>query len=255
MDLQLNGKKAIVTGGSRGIGYAVLNNLVDEGVAVATCARGESALNAAIATLQDKGGIAYGGAVDVSDAEAYSHWFDQTVNQLGGLDILVSNVTSLIDSQGLERWQDMFENDLLQHIRTTELALKYLPKNKQSSIVYVASIASIMTANMPSEVEYGSMKAALTSYASQLANRLGKDNIRVNLVSPGPIQHPGGFWEMIEQKNPELHKRACAFSAFNRLGKASEVANAITFLSSPAASYISGANLRVDGAGIKTVNF
>lgn len=255
MELDLAGKKVIVTGGSRGIGQAIVQNMVNEGATVATCARGERALTASIDKWQQQGATVYGGAVDVSDKTAFTQWFESSVEKMDGLDVFVSNVTSLIDTQGVQRWQDMFENDLLQHIRTTELALRHLPKGGQSSIVYIASIASVMSANMPSEVEYGTMKAALISYASQLANRLGKDAIRVNVVSPGPIQHPNGFWEMVEKKNPELHKKACAVSVFNRLGKAYEVANAVTFLASQAASFITGANLRIDGGAIKTVNF
>lgn len=255
MDLNLAGKKAIVTGGSRGIGKAILESLTKEGASVATCARGSAALQQTLEELKSNGATVYGDAVDVSDVTAFSEWFNQSTEKLGGLDIFVSNVSSLIDSTDLQRWKDMFENDLLQHIRATEMALPELLKGKDASIVYVASIASIMTANMPSEVEYGAMKAALISYASQLANQLGKDKIRVNLVSPGPIQHKNGFWEMVEQKNPELHKRAAEFSVFNRLGKAEEVANAVTFLASPAASFITGANLRIDGGAIKSVNF
>ena len=144
---------------------------------------------------------------------------------------------------------------MLQHIRLTELALPYLKKGEQPAIVYVASIASVMTANMPTEVEYGTMKAALVSYATQLANQMGQHNVRVNLVSPGPIHHQEGFWEMVKQKQPDLYAKACAVSVFNRMGTTTEVANAVTFLSSPAASNITAANLRVDGGAIKTVNF
>jgi len=255
VDLNLKGRKAIVTGGSRGIGQATLKNLINEGASIATCARGDKALQETLSQFRAQGATAFGRAVDVSNKSAFTSWFNEAVEQLGGLDILVSNVTSYVDTQNLERWADMFENDLLQHIRTTELALPHLERGNNSNIVYIASIASVMTNNMKTEVEYGTMKAALVSYACQLANRLGKKNIRVNVVSPGPIQHPNGFWEMIERKDPKLHKAAASLSVFNRLGKASEVANAVTFLTSPAASLITGANLRVDGGTIKTVNF
>jgi 3-oxoacyl-[acyl-carrier protein] reductase len=112
-----------------------------------------------------------------------------------------------------------------------------------------------MNSNMPTETEYGALKAALISYSAQMATRLGPDNIRVNSVSPGPIYHENGFWQMVEQKQPELFKRVESLSVFNRIGTAQEVANAVVFLASPAASNITGTNLRVDGATIKTVNF
>lgn len=255
MNLHLNGKRAIVTGGSRGIGKAVIDNFVDEGMQIATCARGVKSLEKSLQAWNITTPCVIGQPVDVTNELAYADWFAHSVEQLGGLDILVSNVTTRVESEGIERWKETFEVDLLQHIRATELALPYLKKGNQPAIVYVASIASVMTANMPTEVEYGTMKAALVSYATQLANQLGQYNIRVNLVSPGPIHHKEGFWEMVRQKQPDLYQRANAVSVFNRLGTTPEVANAITFLSSPAASNITAVNLRVDGGAIKTVNF
>lgn len=255
MNLQLDGKRAIVTGGSRGIGKAVIDNFVQEGMQVATCARGAASLNASLDQWNAEGTRVIGQSLDVTDEQAYAAWFNDSVAAMGGLDVLVSNVTTRIESQGIERWKETFEVDLLQHIRATEMALPYLKQSHQPSIVFVASIASVMTANMPSEVEYGTMKAALVSYATQLANQLGQYNIRVNLVSPGPIHHKEGFWEVVRQKQPDLYKRAEAVSVFNRLGSTEEVANSITFLSSPVASNITAVNLRVDGGAIKTVNF
>ncbi|GAB5379612.1 MAG: SDR family NAD(P)-dependent oxidoreductase [Aliiglaciecola sp.] len=255
MNLHLKGKRAIVTGGSRGIGKSVIDNFVDEGMSVATCARGEASLTSSLEQWKSKGGNVIGQPVDVADQSAYSKWFEESVEQLGGLDVLVSNVTTRVESEGIERWKETFEIDLLQHIQTTEMALPHLLKGESPSIVYVASIASIMTANMPSEVAYGTMKAALVSYATQLANQLGQHNIRVNLVSPGPIHHKQGFWEVVKNKQPDLYQRVESMSVFNRLGTTEEVANAITFLSSPAASNITAVNLRVDGGTIKTVNF
>ena len=255
MNLGLNGKRAIVTGGSRGIGKATIDNFVNEQMTIATCARGESSLANSAKFWQQQGTTVHTQAVDVTNEQAFTDWFNSAVDKMGGLDVLVSNVTTRVESQGIARWKETFEVDLLQHIRATELALPHLKKGDQSSVVYVASIASVMTANMPSEVEYGTMKAALVSYATQLANQLGQYNIRVNLVSPGPIHHKEGFWEMIKIKQPDLYQRASAVSVFNRMGTTEEVANAITFLASPAASNITAANLRVDGGAIKTVNF
>ncbi|GAC12584.1 SDR family NAD(P)-dependent oxidoreductase [Paraglaciecola chathamensis] len=255
MDLGFADKRVIVTGGSRGIGHATVQTLINEGAAVATCARGAEALEAALAQWQKQGGTAYGASVDVSDSQAFARWFELAVEQLGGLDVFVSNVTSKNEYSGEARWEQAFEADLMQHIRATEMALPHLRKGKDASIVYIASIASIMSANMPTETEYGAMKAALISYASQLAHKLGKENIRVNLLSPGPIYHKNGFWQGVEKHQPDLYKRAQALSVFNRLGTAQEVANATAFLASPVASNITGINLRVDGGTIKTVNF
>lgn len=255
MDLGLKNKRAIVTGGSRGIGYAIANTLIDEGAEIATCARGEEALNDALKGWNDRGGKAYGQAVDVSDQEKFKSWFHASAEQMGGLDILISNVTTINTSQGEARWQHAFEMDLMQHIRTAEMAMPYLKQGNSPSIVFIASIASIMNSNMPTETEYGAMKASLISYAAQLATKVGSDNIRVNLISPGPVYHEGGFWQQVEQKNPELYKRAQAISVFNRLGKAQEIADTAVYLASERASNITAANIRVDGGAIKTVNF
>ncbi|MCG8413868.1 MAG: SDR family oxidoreductase [Pseudomonadales bacterium] len=254
MDLGLTGKKAIVTGGSRGIGLAIVQTLLDEGATVATCARGKEALDARLDAWRSDGKTVYGEALDVTNAEAFESWLDSSVESMGGCDIFVSNVFSMLKSQGIERWQEAFEINLLQHIRATEKIVPYLPKGGDSAIVFIASIASVMNSN-PTETEYGATKAALISYASQLATKLGPDNIRVNCVSPGPIYHEGGFWQMVEKQQPELFKRAQSVSVFNRLGTAQEVANSVVFLASPAASNITAANLRIDGAIIKTVNF
>lgn len=255
MDLGLAGKRAIVTGGSRGIGQAIVQTLLDEGASVATCARGAEALDANLAAWREAGSTVFGSAVDVTDDAAFTDWFSQAVEQLGGLDIFISNVSLRVQSQGLERWRDNFDVDLLQHVRGTELALPHLNGSQEGSVVYIASIAAMMTANMPTEVEYGAMKAALISYGTQLANRVGREGIRVNIVSPGPIHHENGFWEMVQQRDPKLYKMAESVSVFKRLGTPQEVANAAVFLASPAASNITAANLRVDGGALKTVNY
>lgn len=255
MKLDMQGKRAIVTGGSRGIGKAVIENLVAEGVAVATCARGEDALQKQLSSWAEQGATVHGRALDVTDESAYTAWLNDSIEQLGGLDILVSNVTTRIESQGLDRWREAFEVDLMQHIRAFHQALPHLKQGSNPAVLFVASIASVMNANMPTEVEYGTMKAALVSFATQMANQYGPDNIRVNLVSPGPIHHEDGFWEMVQKHQPELYKRAAAISVFDRMGTPQEVANAITFLCSPAASNITAVNMRIDGGAIKTVNF
>lgn len=255
MKLGLEGQRAIVTGGSRGIGKAVIDNFVEEKMKVATCARGAQALSDVVTEWEKSGNTVFNKAIDVSNEVAYKNWFEASVEHLGGLDVFVSNVSCFTDGEGIQKWKDRFEVDLLQHIRATELALPYLKKGNNPSIVYVSSIASIMNSNMPTEVEYGTMKAALISYAAQLATQVGQYGIRVNVVSPGPIIHANGYWESVKKDNPENYKRVESLSVFNRLGTSEEVANAITFLSSSAASNITATNLRVDGGTIKTVNF
>jgi NAD(P)-dependent dehydrogenase (short-subunit alcohol dehydrogenase family) len=130
-----------------------------------------------------------------------------------------------------------------------------LKAGDSSSVVFVSSIASVLTQLPPNEIAYGAMKAALTSFAGQMATVHGPAGVRVNLVSPGPVFFEGGVWEMIQNKQPELFARASKLAALGRMGTPEEVANAVAFLASPAASYITGANLRIDGGVIRTANF
>ncbi len=255
MDLGLKGKRAIVTGGSKGIGKAILNKLVAEGASVATCSRGAAALNDALGEWRSQGAQAYGEAIDVTDAEAYENWLKRSAEQLGGVDIFISNVSTRIQSQGEQRWLDTFEVDFMQHVRATELAIPYLKQGNSPALVFISTIASVMANIVPMEREYGAMKAALNAYASQLAHRLAEDGIRSNYVTPGPINFEGGFWSNVQKADPTLFERASQISALQRHGTPEEVANAVVFLASPAASYITGANLRVDGGALKNTHY
>ena len=255
MDLNLKGKRAIVTGGSRGIGKTILETLAKEGAAVATCARGKERLDATLAELAEYGIPVYGEAVDVTDGEAFSAWFKRSAEFLGGVDIFVSNCSTRVKAQGEDRWRETFEYDLLQHIRATELAVPYLEEGNEPAIVMISSIAYSMASPPEDERAYAAMKAGLVSYGSQMSIVHGQKGIRVNVVSPGPIFSEGGTWDQIRQHMPDMYQRAQALATVKRLGTTQEVANAIVFLSSPAASFITGANLRVDGGMLKSVNY
>jgi NAD(P)-dependent dehydrogenase (short-subunit alcohol dehydrogenase family) len=197
----------------------------------------------------------YGEVLDVMDSAAMERWLADAEAKMGGIDILVSNVSTRISSEGVQRWSDAFEVDFLQHVKTAEKVLPALEKSTSGSLVFVATIASVMANIMPAEREYGAMKAALIAYAAQLAHRLAPSGVRSNIVSPGPIDFPGGFWDWVGQQQPELYKRAAQLPALGRHGRPEEVARAVVFLASPAASYITGANLRVEGGALKQTNF
>jgi 3-oxoacyl-[acyl-carrier protein] reductase len=255
MDLGLKGKRVIVTGGSRGIGKTILDKMVAEGASVATCSRGAEALELAVNGWQAQGAKAYGEAIDVSKAEDYENWFKRSVEFLGGVDIFISNVTTRITTQGDQRWLDTFEIDFMHHVRAAEMAIPQLRDSSAPAFVFISSIASVMSNIVEMEREYGVMKAALSAYASQLAHRLAGDGIRSNFITPGPIHFEGGFWDQVRQVNEDLFDRASKVSALQRHGTPEEVANAVLFLASPAASYITGANLRVDGGALKNVHY
>ena len=256
MDLQLAGRRALVTGASRGIGLAIAEQLAAEGCSLALCARTEGPLRATGDRLRETFGVPVAvTALDVRAGDAVRSWVQQSAAELGGLDIVVSNVSAQLSGEGEQLWRDTFDNDVLQHVRLVEAALPHLKQSDAASVVYVASIASTLAQLPPTEFVYGSMKAALVNHAGQLALRHGRDGIRINCVSPGPVLAPGGVWEQVQEHLPELFTRVEQGTALGRLADAAEVARAVAFLASPAASYCTGTNLRVDGGTLKTVNF
>ena len=255
MDLGLKGKRAIVTGASRGIGRAIAQALASEGASIATCARGQAALDDALAAFRSHGVVAFGEALDVRDTASFTAWIGRAAEALGGVDILVSNVTTRVDPASEHWWSESFEADLHQHVRAFDASLTHLRDGRQPAVVFIGSIAAVMTQLPPYEIAYGTMKAALTSYAGQMAAVHGPSGLRVNAVSPGPVYFEGGWWDMVKTKQPAAFERAAGLSALGRMATPVEVANAAVFLASPAAAYVTGVNLRVDGGLIRTVNF
>jgi 3-oxoacyl-[acyl-carrier protein] reductase len=255
MDLGLKGKRAVVTGGSKGIGRAICLALAADGASVATCARGQESLDVTLADIRAHGVTAYGAALDVRDEAAVRDWFAGAVDALGGVDIVISNVSTRIPQDSPHWWSETFEVDLMQHIRLMSLARPELEKSDTGSILFIASIASVYTALPPMEEAYGAMKAGLVNLVGQWAGRLAPKGIRVKAISPGPILFPGGFWDNVGKANPAMLERAAQLPAMGRLGTEIEVANAAVFLASPAASYVTGTNFRIDGGAIKAANF
>lgn len=253
MDLGLSGKKAIITGGTRGIGRHTAELLADEGAAVAICARNPDAVAEAVAALERRGATAFGDAIDVADRDALTGWVADAASALGGIDVVVANVSSLGMGEGEEPWHKMYEVDLLHTVRTVEAALPHLRASDAASVVVVSTVAATETG--PFEGPYGSLKAALIRYAAGQAAVLAAEGIRVNAVSPGTIYAEDGIWGMMERENPEFFAEALAWNPMGRMGTPDEVARAIAFLASPAASFVSGANFVVDGALTKGVQF
>jgi 3-oxoacyl-[acyl-carrier protein] reductase len=253
MDLGLAGKRAIVTGGSKGIGRAIADTFADEGCHVAICARGEGGVASAVEALRAKGVKAFGRALDVTDRDALLGWVEASASELGGIDIAVANVSALDMNRTEEAWRAEFEVDMLHTVRTVEAALPHVERSDAGSIVVISSVSGLeYDFTSPA---YGTFKAALVHYASRMASELAPKRIRVNTVSPGNTYFEGGIWQHIERNMPELFKDALAKNPWGRMATAQEVANAAVFLASPAASFVTGVNVVVDGALTRRVQF
>jgi 3-oxoacyl-[acyl-carrier protein] reductase len=253
MDLGLAGMKALVTGGTKGIGRAVAEHLAAEGADVAICARNAEEVAQTVTALSAGGVRAIGRALDVADGPALKRWVEDVGAEFGGLDIVVSNVSALAIGQDEASWQAEFSTDLMGTVRAVDAAMPFLERSKAASIVVISSVSGreVDFAAGP----YGVFKAALIHYAKGLSFQLAAKNIRVNALSPGNTYFPGGVWEKIEHGNPELYKTALSLNPTGRMGKPEEMARAVVFLASPAASFITGTNLVVDGALTRGVQF
>jgi 3-oxoacyl-[acyl-carrier protein] reductase len=246
MDLQLTGRKALVTGGTRGIGRAIVGALLEEGAEVAFCARNADAVAATEAELLATGGKAIGSAVDVADGVALAEWVTASAAALAGIDVVVANVSAMSTADTEETWQKCFTIDLMGAVRMVNAALPYLEQSTAGSIITVSSVSGREIDFF--EGPYGAIKAALTHYTQGLAHRLAPEGIRANTVSPGNTLFEGGSWDNARRNNPERFAATLALNPTGRLGTPEEMAAAVTFLASPVSSFTSGTNLVVDGA-------
>jgi 3-oxoacyl-[acyl-carrier protein] reductase len=251
MDLGLSGKKAIITGSTRGIGRAIANLLADEGVDLAICSRNQAEVDTAITELSAKGVKVFGSVVDVADKEVYQAWVGDMGKKLGGVDIFVPNVSAGGGNMTEEGWQINFNVDLLGTTRGIEAVMPFLEKSSAAAIVVIATTAAVETFLGPQT--YNAIKGALIIHAKQLSQALAPAGIRVNCVSPGPVYFEGGVWEMIKTNMAELYDSTLAQIPQGHMGSPEEIANAVAFLASPAASLITGVNLVADGGLTKRV--
>ena len=255
MDLKLEGKKALVSAGHKGVGAFISRRLLEEGASVSICCRRQDDLTLALEEFNQIGNIT-GNICDFSDAVAVKKWTEESGDLLGGIDICVGNASaSGQHGEGVEPWIRSFEVDILGTAIFYESAKPFLLNSQAASIIQIATITAIEHHDVPISPSYGASKAATINMIAQLAQRWGEEGIRANTVSPGPIFIKGHRWDDIKSRHPEIYERDVAMHPQKRMGTGDEVADVVAFLASPRSSWVNGANLVVDGGYTKQVGF
>jgi len=253
MDLGLKGRKAVILGGSRGIGFYTAQLMANEGASVAICARNADGVTQAAETLETCGkGKVFGAAVDLTDGDATRAFVREAGDALGGLDILIHNASGFDSSGDEEGWQRSFQVDMMAGVRAVEEALPLLKASDAASITFIGSMASKFFFGRRSS--YGPAKAAMRAYANELAQSFGKDGIRANAISPGAVYFPGGSWDKVKQAQPDFYAKVEKKIPLGRLGTAEEIARIIAFVASPAGLWINATHIAADGGQVPAVD-
>jgi 3-oxoacyl-[acyl-carrier protein] reductase len=245
MLIDLKGKRAVVTGGSKGIGRSIALGLAAAGAAVSICARGRAGLDSTAAELKALGVPAHASECDLADKAAIPAYIAAAAQALGGIDILVNNASGFGMGDDEEAWARGLDVDVMATVRATRAALPYMERAGGGAILNIASISG-HGAN-PRSPSYGAAKAAVINYTQTQGLLLAAKRIRVNAISPGSIEFPGGIWESRRQSAPQVYDAVLKSIPWGRLGRPEEIAGVAVFLVSDAASWVTGQSLIVDG--------
>jgi 3-oxoacyl-[acyl-carrier protein] reductase len=256
MDLQLKGKRAVITGGTRGIGRAIADTLAGEGCNVAICARNADQVAEAVEALKAKGVSASGGTVDIADGNALKAWIEQAGQELGGLDILVSSAGAMAMGAAEDSWKQNLQIDILGAVNSVDAALPLLEESaKRTGDAAIVAIGSTSAVNATEPSSYGAIKGALVHYIKGVAKQNASKHVRANVVSPGMVYFENGVWHRVEQRAPEMFKASLARNPMGRMATPRDIANAAVFLASPCSSFTSGINMIVDGVITDRANY
>ena len=255
MDLQLKDKIAVVTGASKGIGYAIAEEFLKEGVAVFICARNKDELDKASTSLVEKysaKGKVFVYALDGTKEEGMDFLAQQAASINGSIDVWVNNIGTNKKREGEYYTEEELDYIISANYKScvfgTQAAVKYM-KEKGGSIVNISSLAAHAATAIRSNI-YASMKAAVIAYTQTTASEYAPYNIRVNAVLPGYTRTPLLSQGFSQQTLDDLLRN----NILNRMAEPEEIAKPVVFLSSPAASYITGTELEVTGGHIKVLN-
>jgi 3-oxoacyl-[acyl-carrier protein] reductase len=245
MHIDLKGRRAIVTGGSKGIGRSIALAFAEAGASVSICARGRSALDVALGEIKTRGVTAHAAECDLGEKAAIPPYIAAAAEALGGVDILVNNASGFGATDDEEGWAKSLDIDVMATVRASHSAIPLIEQAGGGAILNIASIsgydASVRTA------PYAAVKAAVINYTMSQALMLAPKRIRVNAIAPGSIEFPGGMWEQRKMAHPQLYQAVLRSIPWGRLGHPDEVASAAVFLCSSAASWVTGQTLIVDG--------
>jgi len=244
MKIDLSGKRAIVCGGSRGIGRSIAIGLAQAGASVSICARGAEALEATRKDIAAAGGTVHAMACDLANEASINTYIAAAAQALGGVDILVNNASGFGQSDDVKGWGLSFNVDIMATVHASHAAIEHL-KAARGCIINISSISALRASAR--SAPYGAAKAAVIHYTLSQAAMYAKDGVRVNCIAPGSIEFPGGVWEQRKTSAPKLYDAILRSIPFGRLGHPEEIANVAVFLASPLAAWVTGQAISVDG--------
>jgi len=245
MNIDLTGKRAVICGGSRGIGRAIALACAEAGAAVSICARGAETLAQARDEIAAHGHTTHAAMCDLAEAEQIARYIPEAAEALGGIDILVNNASGFGSTDDEAGWEKSLNVDLQATVRATRAATPFLEQSGAGAIVNISSTSAFHPSVRTTP--YGVAKAAVIQYTRNRAAALAPQGIRVNCVAPGSIEFPGGSWEKRKTDNSQLYNAILRGIPFGRLGHPEEVARVALFLVSPLANWVTGQTIMVDG--------
>jgi 3-oxoacyl-[acyl-carrier protein] reductase len=249
LDLQLKGKNAIITGGSKGIGRSIALHLAEEGANIAICARGEEALQKTKKELLEKGVNVIAEICDIGKTDQLENFLDHVKAEFENIDILVNNASALSMGGEFQDWEASINIDLMGSVRATKKVLPWMIEFGSGNVLFISSVSGLEAGSPPA---YAAAKAALISYSKTMAVELAPKHIRVNTIAPEAVEFKGGIWAMMKEHNRPFYDMAIDMNPSGRMGTPEEIANVATFLVSPSASWVTGTCLAIDGGAHKS---